>query len=628
MLLATVTLFPLVFGAYNFIDTQLSVVQASQQKLSGKYDIDALNAIEQHLMDSRVNGSTGNLKAKILSGLDFWNGSGEEYPRSQIQYFEFKQKLRKNTFDQLGINDLTDSISLLKEHMAAESGLSLDSDPATFYLNDLYLTKLPIVTDFSSRVSAQALQILKTGNFTPQSYTYLVAVTKRLDELNQTLNKSTKRLYEFYEDYSEWMNAVKVLQTSTQSLIHSVNQKILEPDEFAISSNEFSQNVSKQQRALSRLQQSTSDLVENIQKVKVEQQESNMLYLALSILSVVMVSLYFFFSAFKAISQNVQLINQMTSNVANGDLSQNLMINSNDEFNEIANAFNQMLASIRHLISEVQKLSQDVVTASEQVQQVTADVEQNLHAQQEDTHQVASAISQLVSSVEAVGRNTEQATDITASAQEDVEQGQEVILRTVDGINLIAKEVSLGAEAINQLAQHADDIGKVVDVIHGIAEQTNLLALNAAIEAARAGEQGRGFAVVADEVRTLASRTAASTDEIRRMIELVQSATSKAVETMESGSQRANQGVEHANEVSISIDNVTKRVQEVVVLSQQIAEVVAEQRSATGQVDEKTHAIERGATGSLSSAQSASEIGKVLAQDAKKLAAQISDFRI
>ncbi|MBE8167326.1 MAG: methyl-accepting chemotaxis protein [Shewanella sp.] len=628
MLLATVTLVPLIFGAYSFIDIQLSAVQASQQKLAGKYDIDSLNDIEQQLIDSRINGSAGSLKAKLLSGLSFWNNSGQDYPRSQSQYFEFKQIVNKNSFDQQGLNDLTDSVSSLKEYMAAESGLSLDSEPATFYLNDLYLTKLPIVNDFSSRVSAQAQQILKAGSFTPDSYTYLVAVSKRLAELNGTLNKSTKRLQEFYGENSEWVNAVKALQNSTQSLLDSVSQKIIEPDEFTINSSEFSQNISKQQRALSRLQQNTSDLVERIQKQKVMQQESNMLYLVLFVLAVVMLSLYFFLSAFKAISENVQIINKMTSNVANGDLSQNLVINSKDEFNEIANAFNQMLGSMRNLISEVQQLSQDVVMASEQVQQITEKVEQNLHAQQEDTHQVASAISQLVASVEAVGRNTEQATDITASAQQDVEQGQVVILQTVDGINLIAKEVSLGAEVINQLAQHADDIGKVVDVIHGIAEQTNLLALNAAIEAARAGEQGRGFAVVADEVRTLASRTAKSTDEIRRMIELVQSATSKAVETMESGSQRANEGVEHANEVSTSIDNVTRRVQEVVVLSQQIAEVVAEQRLATGQVDEKTHAIERGAADSLTAAQSASGIGKVLAQDAKKLAAQISDFKI
>ena len=154
-----------------------------------------------------------------------------------------------------------------------------------------------------------------------------------------------------------------------------------------------------------------------------------------------------------------------------------------------------------------------------------------------------------------------------------------MILKTVEGINQIASEVEIGAEAINHLAQHAADIGKVVDVIHEIAEQTNLLALNAAIEAARAGEQGRGFAVVADEVRTLASRTASSTDEIRKMIELVQSATSKAVETMNSGTAQANKGVEQANEVSETISNVTRRVAEVVKLSAQVADIVSEQPS-------------------------------------------------
>ncbi|MGB0893611.1 MAG: methyl-accepting chemotaxis protein [Parashewanella sp.] len=625
VILASVTLLPLIIGACSFIYLQIQQVTTTEKKLLGKQYLDVLINIENQVIRARGSGLTLP-KTSLLKELQKLELS--DYPRSSIQLSELTALADKTSDSEKHLDRFDDLVLALKENIASESGLSLDSNPVYFYLAELYSLRLSLVTEFTSRDSKLAKDILTAGRFTPESYTQIVATNKRLAELTTLLMKNTDQLSHYLNKEDEWLRAVQRVNQLTQSLITTINGKIIEPDDFEIQLNDFVAMSAAQSKSLQQLQSISGVLLDGLLTEKIEGQESDVLMLIIMMCLIVIISLYFFISAYKAISNNVAEINRVTSMIAQGDLTQDIKLNSTDEFGQISTALNQMLLSMRNLIAEVQKLSQEVVSASNQVHVVTKEVESNLHIQQQDTYQVASAISQLVTSVNTVEGNTQQATELTVTAQTDVEHGQSVIEDTVEAINLIAKEVDLGAAAINQLAQHADDIGKVVDVIHGIAEQTNLLALNAAIEAARAGEQGRGFAVVADEVRTLASRTASSTDEIRRMIELVQTATTKAVTTMESGTQKANTGVEQAQAVNSTISNVTKRVIDVAMLSKQIADIVTEQRLATSQVDSKTHAIELGAKEALVAAQTASKIGKELADDAQQLALQISDFKI
>ncbi len=627
-LLASVTLLPLMLGAYWIVEQQLDSAAKLSRKMDGKTQIHQLDKLESQIIKYREQAPGSFSKNQLRASLDFWLKSSAHYPRSQVQYRELEQLVGVITGKSHELAKLSSLVSEFREAIAAESGLILDADPINFYLANLYVSRIPAVAEYSSRDLSLALKVLGKGRFTPETYTQLVAVNKRLSELSTAQNKQADKLSQVLADDAQWKLAADKAKNSTTLLLNTIQKDILDPDNFQINESEFAVIVRQQQQANAQLKQlASSELSHNLNQ-KVKTQKTNMYFILSFVSFIVLISLYFFLSAYKAISQNIQSIHKVTSSVAEGDLTQNLNVNSSDEFNEIAEAFNRMTENMRALISSVQSLSNEVVVASNKVQHTTIDVEQNLTSQQQETHLVASAISQLASSVNSVESNTRQATSISISAQKDVELGKQVILKTVEGINQVADEVGIGAEAINQLAQHADDIGKVVDVIHEIASQTNLLALNAAIEAARAGEQGRGFAVVADEVRTLAGRTAASTDEIRKMIELVQSATSKAVEIMNSGTAQADKGVGQANEVSETISNVTRRVAEVVQLSAQVADIVSEQRQATAQVDQNTQSIEAGASVALKSAQSASRVGELLAVDAKKLAEQISGFKL
>lgn len=641
-LLALVTLLPLSLGASFLVSLQYHQVELGHGKLEGLTNVTQLTQLDQAVFDARadilsVTGSLPSLSRKLTSGIANATSSfNQQYQDVYLVTGPLQEAAKNlgttNTIDLAtqGLDQFSERMAALREHVAAQSGLALDAEAEGFYLAELYLERLPSVHDYMSRVNAMAQRVLNNEGFTPGTFTQLVALNKRLNELLTLSEKTAKRLFslESENDYQALAAQVKKLHTNIAELTRTVDSQMIVPDNLGITLSQLANQASQINGEVKRTQEAVRLMQEQILSDKQSNQNDAMIALIVIVGIVVILSLYFLLAIYKAIAINVSAIEASTAKMAAGDLSHELVVKGDDEFSVIAGAFNTMQQSIRVLIGDVRTLSNQVVDASSQVQEVTQSVEQTLSAQQLETHQVASAISQMVASVNSVEASTEEATGITASANSAVDEGQAVISETLEGINHIAKEVTAGATVINQLAEHAADIGKVVDVIREIAEQTNLLALNAAIEAARAGEQGRGFAVVADEVRTLASRTQKSTQEIQTMIELVQSGADQAVATMESGTQKANQGVQQAGQVSETITRLTSSVQDIVTITEQIAAAVSEQKLAATQIDAKTHTIGEGADDALKAAVGASEIGQGLASDAKRLASQIEGFKL
>ncbi|MDP9521781.1 methyl-accepting chemotaxis protein [Pseudomonas putida] len=271
--------------------------------------------------------------------------------------------------------------------------------------------------------------------------------------------------------------------------------------------------------------------------------------------------------------------------VASGDLTQNLQVNRRDELGQLQASMQRMTQGLRELIGGIGDGVTQIASAAEELSAVTEQTSAGVNNQKVETDQVATAMNQMTATVHEVARNAEQASEAALMADQQAREGDRVVGEAVAQIERLACEVINSSEAMNQLKTESDKIGSVLDVIKSVAQQTNLLALNAAIEAARAGEAGRGFAVVADEVRSLAQRTQQSTEEIEELIAGLQSGTQRVASVMDNSRQLTDSSVELTRRAGTSLETITRTVSSIQAMNQQIATAAEEQTAVAEEIN-------------------------------------------
>lgn len=273
---------------------------------------------------------------------------------------------------------------------------------------------------------------------------------------------------------------------------------------------------------------------------------------------------------------------EVVNKIASGDLTQNLRVTRRDELGALQEGIARMGTTLRDLITGIRDGVTQIASAAEELSAVTEQTSAGANSQKVETDQVATAMHEMAATVQEVARNAEQASHAATDADDEARVGDKVVGEAISQIERLAQEVHRSIEAMTLLQQESQKIGSVMDVIKSVAEQTNLLALNAAIEAARAGEAGRGFAVVADEVRGLAQRTQQSTEEIEGLIASLQHGTQQVAEVMDGSRSLTDSSVELARKAGGSLENITRTVSNIQSMNQQIA-AAAEQQSAVAE---------------------------------------------
>ncbi len=487
----------------------------------------------------------------------------------------------------LNILVLSASVLMIIIGFTGLAGVNSATKALSSVYNDklLHIIQLNEVRDNQSRIRAELLEAERERDgfeilaHIDKVRTYMFHIETALTEYNkQTLPPDEKKIMDAFMasrlDYGRngVLPVIDLLQAEKFDEAHKLSQSVMVPGYTKASDaidNLIQMQVDSAKAEYERVTKFTHIL-------KVGAIITIIAGLALSIVLGLIIT--------RSVNAGVRELAKTAARLSDGDLTARVKLDSKDELGEVARAFNQMASEFSSLIAKVRQSTQQVIGASKTQATIAEKVSDISSNQKEQASNAAISIEQVNASVQEIAAKTTEVASYAGKASATADEGQQIVNRAVMGIQQVALTVKESAEQIATLGQRSDQIGQIINVIQDIAEQTNLLALNAAIEAARAGEQGRGFAVVADEVRKLAERTSQATSEISDMISTIQEETRNVVTIMEKGSAEVNDGVNLANQAGASLQNINASIKRVVDMIELISNSTRSQSEATSEL--------------------------------------------
>nr|WP_218178614.1 methyl-accepting chemotaxis protein [Pseudomonas reactans] len=578
--------------------------------LALRRDLETLNNQVQINATLGQSGKAGDLEGKIsalehsvLSRLQSLNAMTTE--PEQIAAFDAKRdelitafKAQQQETSLLSksalIGKLLNKAQMLSQIIASQSGLSRDSQSDLRQLSELITSVTPQVTQTLGEGRAMGAYSLGQGFLNSSSST-------RFDELLQQLEKLQA---EYGLKLQDALGSSKAAHTALDSLAKASSASLKQGSELFEEQvvmaetldapwQDFYDGVSRLMAQTYQLDDATLTFLGQQLEQRLAQNRTHMVVLV-SALSAVFLLIFYLYAGFYASTRTtLRRLGAMMDKVAAGDMTVTFVAHSRDELGDLGQVFNGTVAKIHDLIERVGHTVSQVELQAGQVETVSAQSNQAVSGQRTQIEQVATAMNQMSSTAQEVARSAAAAVSSAHSVNDETVSGRGLVQSQQGSIARLATEIDQSVRVINQLATDSQSISSVLEVIKSIAEQTNLLALNAAIEAARAGEQGRGFAVVADEVRTLARRTQHSTEEIEQMISRLHSGVAAAVKAMGSSHEMASGTVGQSEKVQQALENILGAVGMIVDQNQQIAAAVEQQTAVAHDIDQNIVEINR-----------------------------------
>ncbi|PMY43667.1 methyl-accepting chemotaxis protein [Pseudomonas sp. GW456-L14] len=469
------------------------------------------------------------------------------------------------------------ALNQMSKIRAATVTISTDNMPSIQSIDEftqqmlrLQVLSYRLVINRGPEVQAKTRESLELGN-------------QQIEKIRTTYEKlvSSPEESEAYDHYLKLLAEYRKLEERIKEL--SRNNQLGELQEML--NNELMKNSQQINKVLNLLVQINSQRSKAANEQAAEEYASAFnLVVALLILSTTL-TVVFAWLLTRSITQPIASALHAAEHIAEGDLTQSIRVNGRDEPGRLLQAMASMQEKLRQTLLHISGSASQLASAAEELNSVTDESARGLTQQNNEIEQAATAVNEMTCAVEEVARNAVSTAEASNDATQSASEGRDLVRETVSAIELMSSEVQSSANRISELAEESRDIGKVLDVIRGLADQTNLLALNAAIEAARAGDAGRGFAVVADEVRALAHRTQQSTSEIERMIGSIQSGTEHAVESMRTSTERADSTLSIARGAGGALDTINTAVNEINERNLVIASAAEEQALVAREVD-------------------------------------------
>ena len=476
------------------------------------------------------------------------------------------------------------------------------------------------VTDLAAESNASTVNVIISElNYTQTS------IIENLSKLKSQLANSDAEGFDDVVEQTEAVIAILNDDNSIQNVKQQWLAQIAETDRLLVETNKF---IETGLESIASLVKVVNDKLALMKEQVTNEVDSGISSSAIVIAVSLILSVFIAFQTVIRVTRPLAEVNRVLNTVATGDLTTKLDDSAKDEFGILAKNCNTLIDSLRELINGIVHRSNQLATASEETSMIVQESTTAINDQRSQVEQAATATTEMASTSEAVMDRANEALSDIKHADEEAERVKEISNVNKQTIIKLASEVDSASKVIDEVNQHSAAIGGILDVIRGVADQTNLLALNAAIEAARAGEQGRGFAVVADEVRSLASKTQESTEEIQAMIEELQKGSKSAVAVMNNSKTQAELCVEQSEQAAVALEGITDSVHQANDMSDQIVIAAQEQNQVSSEISERLESIvaiaEQTATGAGQTELSSQEVAKL----AEELRLSVAEFKL